>query len=232
MADWRKLSARLGAEFAIVVLGVTIALWADGWVAERSDRAKERARLEALQVNVTSTLADLADELDNLAGAMDALRKISSPDEFELADSEWLFILRYGLLYGSSFEPQMNVYDDLKSSGELALLTSAELRRALARMEAQLQVVEASQADLAVVQELNIDIYLVDHVDLHPIYEDTLDLPAKPAAPPLDFAFMNDIAFRNRALLKLDILAWTEENFLALRTTLEQVAALIDQQLG
>jgi hypothetical protein len=41
---WRGLLGQLAAEIVVVVVGVTIALWADGWVAERSDRTVEIGR--------------------------------------------------------------------------------------------------------------------------------------------------------------------------------------------
>ena len=66
---WRLWSGRLAAELAIVVLGVTIALWADGWVAERGERREETARLQALTDNVTETLAAIRKEQKNARGA-------------------------------------------------------------------------------------------------------------------------------------------------------------------
>ncbi|MEL7372957.1 MAG: hypothetical protein AAGJ36_00710, partial [Pseudomonadota bacterium] len=50
-----SLPVRLIAELAIIVLGVLIALWADGWVADRQDRKKEAARIAALRDNVVAT---------------------------------------------------------------------------------------------------------------------------------------------------------------------------------
>ena len=47
VTPWRQWFARAAAELAIVVLGVSVALWADNWAAERSDRHKEAARLVA-----------------------------------------------------------------------------------------------------------------------------------------------------------------------------------------
>jgi hypothetical protein len=49
------LLTHLGAELAVIVLGVLIALWADGWVAARADREIERNRVEALRDNVAAT---------------------------------------------------------------------------------------------------------------------------------------------------------------------------------
>ncbi len=75
---WRESIGRLGAEVSVVVLGVTIALWADGWVAERNDRSVEASRLSALQDNVSVTLADLSKARDNAGGAAAALHLLLS----------------------------------------------------------------------------------------------------------------------------------------------------------
>ena len=64
-------------------------------------------------------------------------------------------MLHYGLLYGSTFYPELNVYDDLKSSGELALLTNPELLRSLATMDSRLELMRIAQADLTAVQQLH-----------------------------------------------------------------------------
>ena len=137
--NWRNSLGRLGAEVSVVVLGVTIALWADGWVAERNDRAVETARLSALQDNVSVTLADLSKARDNARGAAAALRELVSLNQHDRSDDEKKELLRYGLTYGPDFFPELNVYDDLKNSGELALLTNPELRRSLASMETRLE---------------------------------------------------------------------------------------------
>jgi len=96
ISKWRQLLARLGAEFAIVVLGVTIALWADGWVAERSDRAEEFARLQALHHNVEGTLAKLRAARDNAAAATDALRELATLKPQDRTNSEAVDLLRHG----------------------------------------------------------------------------------------------------------------------------------------
>jgi hypothetical protein len=44
-----RLLARLSAELVVIVLGVLIALWADGWVAERADRRVEASRIAVLR---------------------------------------------------------------------------------------------------------------------------------------------------------------------------------------
>ena len=150
----RDLIGRLGAELAIVVLGVTIALWADGWVTNRSDRAEESARLYALLDNVEESLEDLDSARDNAAGAAEALRELASPESHGRNHDALVTHLRYGFFYVPTYHPELNVYDDLKNSGELALLSNAELRRALASMDRRLELLLAAQADRATRVEL------------------------------------------------------------------------------
>jgi hypothetical protein len=219
--NWRELSARLIAEFAIVVLGVTIALWADSWVTAREDRAEETARLHALQDNVTTTLADLRDEIENSTGAIDALRKLVG--QGDLPHDEVRGLLRYGLLYGPNFSPELNVYDDLKNSGELALLTDRRLRQALARMDAQLKRFQLAQVDLASVQLLDIDSYLIDETDLRPLYGTDLGLDWTTVNGQRDFEFVADTRFRNRVLLKLDLVSGIQSGLTDVETALVEV---------
>ena len=221
LGNWRKALGRLAAEFSVVVLGVTIALWADGWVAERSDRTIEAARLTALQDNVNVSLTGLSEARAYADGAADALRKLASLEYRERPEGNLKELLRYGLLYGSTFYPELNVYDDLKSSGELALLTNPELRRSLATMDSRLELMRIAQADLVAVQQLNVDAYMIDQLDLSSFYG-----PLK-----IDLAFTSDRKFRNIVLLKLDLVTQIELVFQNLENALEAVRqSIVTQQ--
>jgi len=70
------LSVRLLAEFAIVVLGVTIDLWADSWVADRGNQEEEISRLLALKDNIEVTLTDIQEERESNSGEGEALRQL------------------------------------------------------------------------------------------------------------------------------------------------------------
>ena len=232
LSNWRELLGRLTAEFAIVVLGVTIALWADGWVTERGDRAEEVARLDALDDNVQRTLTELLAARDNAAGAAAALRKLVSLQEHDRRDVEAEELLRYGLLYGPTFYPELNVYDDLKSSGELALLTNQELRRSLATMDARLELVQFAQADLNTVQQLNIDSYMIDQLDLRSFYGTTTGLDHIAEVSEMDLGFTSDTEFRNIVLLKLDLVTQVQAALQNLEIALMAVQQTVASQLA
>ena len=150
----------MAAELAVIVLGVLIALWADGWVAARADRQVEESRVSALRDNVVSSRARLADARAEARAAHAALTQIAYlEDAGEVGRSSEMVLS--GLLFGPIFTPEMNVYNDLKSSGDLALLKNVPLRQALARMDAIFEQLALLQADLTTVQQLNFDPYVV-----------------------------------------------------------------------
>ena len=223
--------ARLAAELAVVVLGVTIALWADGWVAERSDRAIETARLEALYDNIVGTLAELDMARDGAAGAAAALRKLISFRPGDQPNEEVEQLLRYGLLYGTSFHPELNVYDDLKNSGELALLTNPEIRQSLATMDVRLEIVEYARVDLMRVQQLNVDPYMIENLNLRSLFGPITGLPDTPENSKLDLEFMSDVKFRNVVLFKLDLVTFLEGTFKSADIALVAVRQSIASQL-
>ena len=228
---WRALSGRLAAEFAIVALGVTIALWADGWVANRSDRAEEIARLHALQDNVTETLGELNIADDNASGAARALRELASPKHSDHNNEDVEDLLRYGLLYGANFYPELNVYHDLKASGELALLTNRDLRQSLATMDTRLELVRLAQADLVAVQQLNVDSYMIKRLDLRLFYGPLLELYNISEDSEMDLEFSSDMEFRNVILLKLDLVTQLQIGFRDAEDALVSVQRAIATQL-
>ena len=230
--DWRKSLGRLGAEVSVVVLGVTIALWADGWVAERNDRSVEASRLSALQDNVSVTLADLSKARDNAGGAAAALRELVSLQRDNRNDDEIEELLRYGLTYGPTFFPELNVYDDLKNSGELALLTNPELRRSLATMDARLEQARFAQADLLTVMQLNFDSYLITHFDLRWLYGSLTKLDQDTEPSEVDLGFTSEMEFQNLVIFKLDMVEQVEAAYQEAEDALMAVQQTITSQLA
>lgn len=208
----RQLGVRLVAEFAIVVLGVTVALWADGRVTERNQRETEAARLAALDDNLRSTLTELRDERESAETAARALRLLVTVEPDELTGEEFHEALLAGFLYVPTFQPELNVYEDLKNSGELALLTEPRLRRSLAAMDARLEELRAARSDMETVQQLNLDAYLLTRLDLRSIMGDLLELDRGDPGDP-DRSFAATLEFKNLAIFKLDLIVQIMELF-------------------
>lgn len=137
-----------------------------------------------------------------------------------------------GLLFVPNCTPELNVYEDLKSSGELALLTNQRLRQALSAMEASVVQVAGAQEDTEAVQQLNFDPYRLARVDLRPILGPELGLPDAGPAPRPDLDFILTIDFRNLALFKLDLFVQMDRAMDVVGERLTLVAQLIDDQPG
>ncbi len=224
-----SLAARLVAELGIIILGVLIALWADGWVSDRQDRSKEAARVLALRDNVVATQARLAEALENatwVKGELIAIARWADLDDFQEKKLETLLA---GYLFGPRFTPEMNVYDDLENSGELALLSSDSLRQALARMSAALFAIGISQQDLLTVQQLNFDRFAVDNLALSRVSSRMVELEDLPLDPQPELPELRII--RNLALFKLDLMNNIETDYKTADVALQQVLEEIDAYL-
>ena len=227
----RRVAGRLLAEFVVIVLGVWIALWAEGWAADRRERAMETARLRALSENVSQSLEALRSERENAAGAADALRELIVLSEVASDPEGVRRAFMYGLLAVPAFTPELNVYEDLKSSGELALLTNQRLRQALSAMEASVVDVGSAQRDMETVQQLNFDRFLLARVDLRPILGPNLQLPDSDPALQSNFDFILTTEFKNLALFKLDLLVQIDGAMDVAGERLTLVGELIEEQL-
>ena len=205
---------------------------ADGWVAERHDRRVEAARLSALQENVQATLFELNKARDDAVAVAAALRVLISFPQHDHGNDAVEELLRPALLYVPTFYPEINVYDDLKSSGELALLTNSELRSSLANMDARLGLVRMAQDDMATVQQLNIDSYMMDNLNLRWFCGSItgLDDIAEAAMP--DPAFISDMDFQNLLLFKPDLVTSVEKEFQNAADALIAVQRSITSQLS
>ena len=228
---WRRLLAQPVAELAIIVVGITIALWADDWVTDRANQAEEQARLQALLENIDVTLEHLESAQDNAAGGERALRLLLSTRILELPDEETYETLRHGMLFGPTFAPELSVYDDLESSGELGLLSNRNLRRALARLSARLESARLIQDDMATVQQLSVDRFMLDNFDLLPFFGADLDLEVPADQPAADFAFLSNTRFRNIVLLKLDIISQVEIALANVEESLVEIQNIVGEQL-
>ena len=126
----RALVVRLGAEFAIIVIGVLVALTVDAWVEDRSHRQLEvqllgelRADLDSLSFHANRVLKfdeAVAASLERLIGGL-------AQSELPPSDSltKWyLDGVRFPL-----YRPSAPIADALFATGDIALVRDIEIRR-------------------------------------------------------------------------------------------------------
>ena len=225
-AEQSGLSGRLIAELGIIVLGVLIALWADEWVADRADREVEHNRIEALRDNLQATRVRLDGAVEEVRAAENALTLAAYwQDPATLSQNH--DVVLSGLLFGPVFTPEINVYDDLKNSGDLGLLTNAKLRQALAHMDAVFEQLSLLQADLTMVQQLNVDAFVVQELGLAATMGPYLGLENLPADAPNPGIDMQRV--RNLSLFKLDLVRQLHLHYERAAEALEAVEHAMNQ---
>ena len=128
-------------EFFVVVAGIFAGLQANDWAQERQDRKQERAALERLFLEVEDA-HQLLNEYVQRTIRLNQVRR----NAVQFADSnapvpEDELPLKIGINTLGMFPPVIPVavvYEELKSSGQMQLISSATLRRQLADFHANL----------------------------------------------------------------------------------------------
>lgn len=126
-------TGRVAAELGIIVLGVLIALGADGWRQSEIEKATElryRERIFADLVNGESRLNRTISRLESVSADLDFLigMEFSSSSDDELVDR-----FTNASAYGGSSEryDHDDTYEELVSSGNLSIIESAGIRENL-----------------------------------------------------------------------------------------------------
>ena len=154
---------------------------------------------------MVTTLEEIRNERELATGAAAAVQRLLSVVPAAGNPAALLDDVRYVLTYNPVLALELNVYDDLKHSGELALLSSPSLRRELATMDSRIERVRNAQEDLLTVQQLHVDSYMIRNLDLDQI--DLLGLETtRTDSTAIDMSFVNQREFQNRILLKLDLI--------------------------
>ena len=126
----RALVARLAAEFAIIVIGVLVALTVDAWVEDRSDRQLEVQLLGELHADLDSLSFHANRVLEFDEGVAASLeRLIGSLAQSELPPSDSLTKWYLDGIRSPLYRPSAPIADALFATGDIALVRDIETRR-------------------------------------------------------------------------------------------------------
>lgn len=140
---------RLGAEFAVVVVGVLVALAVDAAREARDDRVREAAYVRQLQADLSATAEELTEAISvDLRAREGADRAIEAIDAPPLPPSDSLGAWTASATNSSaSFYPTMGTVTALVESGELRLIRDEALRQQVlhyhSSVEGALRIVDA-----------------------------------------------------------------------------------------
>src|SRR5262245_59104463 len=123
-------------DFVITVAGVFVGIQVSNWNADRIDRVRARAYLERIRTDLDADLAGYADRLDFWGKvAAYGARGLDYAETGEAGtQSPWDLLLAYfQASQVAEFNTTRTTYDELKSGGELGLISDLELRNGLAQ---------------------------------------------------------------------------------------------------
>jgi hypothetical protein len=137
---WLSLSLRLARELAVIVLGVSVALWAENWRQAREERRLESlylARLvEDFIVNERTLQTILTESRETANAAREVLAFLNSPAGSPVDTMAVLNAVAFAALM-RDLSLTSATYDELVSSGRLTLIRDTELRAALVNYNLQ-----------------------------------------------------------------------------------------------
>jgi hypothetical protein len=126
----------IAIDFAIVVVGVFVGIQVSNWNAARIDKIRAHAYLERIRADLDADLANYADRLD-FWGKVSAYgaRGLDYAETGEAGDqNQWDLLLGYfQASQVAEFITTRTTYDELKSGGELGLISDLELRGGLSQ---------------------------------------------------------------------------------------------------
>lgn len=122
----------------VVILGISIAFYMEGYREAKANRALERKYIESL---ITDLNADIA-ALDTLTGLNQMINGsivalLEASDEKPYTNPTKFRNDLLGILYNPPFEPQRTVYESIKSSGQINVLSDFELGKQVTELYEQ-----------------------------------------------------------------------------------------------
>lgn len=135
--DWKYVVS----ETVIVAIGVAMALTADAWWEDRSDRTAEATYLQGLGEEFASTALDLVEEGESAVERIAAIDELLALMSSERIEAPLEVLERLSIAFQTSvLRPVTATYDDLVTSGSTGILRSNDLRIALAEWSAHLEI--------------------------------------------------------------------------------------------
>ena len=142
-----RLRRALG-ELAIIVVGVLIALWADGLAGGWSDHEALRSHLRAVRDELENEVHTVDELIAGVAEELAALQALTDLGPSSLpADSVMIGLVIAGFTNVTTYEPGLGALSDLESSGLLPRVGQSRIRIAFAELR---QTLNAASADVAI----------------------------------------------------------------------------------
>lgn len=126
------------ANLLVVILGITIAFYMEGWREEASNRKQEHKYLEALKTDLQTDIEALDTLLYYNKSMKKALNNLTMASLGRPYGSDSSLIWHtMSIQYNPPFTPQRTTYESLKASGKLDLIDDFDLRNNIVELYEQ-----------------------------------------------------------------------------------------------
>ena len=207
------------ANLLVVVLGISIAFYLDEYQAEKNKKAQEAKYIEGLVADLEADLKALDTLIQvntKIIAATNALAAASTGEAYED-----LSVLRNDILfiqYNPPFVAQRTIYESMKASGKMDLITDFEVQNQLVELYEQYYK-GTSQFDDALNEHLR------DFIK--PFFMERIRFTGKG----VDDAFLDDLKFQN-IIYSYRYLFWAKNNFYEqVRKQVDSVKVLVESQV-
>jgi len=174
------------AEFSVIVLGVLVALWVEGWYEDRQDASLETDLLESLATDLRLSLDTLKhDNASHLARVATLEWFLRFPaDEGAAFPEDSMASVALAANYTAAYYPTLRTYETMIATGTFDLISNEDVRLALAEVtfRAQFYIDYRNQAT----QQWN-DTYSVtwlQYMGVHPLPGPPFSPETMPGTPP------------------------------------------------
>jgi len=232
----RSLSVKSTAELAIIVIGVLLALSADGWWVNQQERAEEAEILQAMAEDFSVSEELVGDELNILSEILDDLKTLSEGSAGGVAqidDALFIKMLHNGLWEVPVLTVQMSAYNEILGSGRMRLINDPALRRALAEYDQDFIAASARLSDVFQHQQTKLDPYLLSNFQMSQFSPFALKQNGSAAqletpTRPLDHRpLLDDDVLQNLIASKYYLLANTQVFARELLQSLDEIGAML-----
>ena len=118
-------------EIMIVVVGIFIGLQVDDWNDRRKERASEAVYLLSIKQDLQASVTMLEEHQEVLLSRLSSLVQLANDEIADIPVEDFSNLMNSGLFSLRFLQVQRNTYSTLESAGQIALLRSVELQRAL-----------------------------------------------------------------------------------------------------
>lgn len=225
-------------EIVLIVIGILIALAINNWNQGRLASEKEEFYLRGLQTEFERSKVKLENLIKvnrlNYEESIKIARFISEnelPEEDELSQ-----ILFSSFSSEIAYNPNNSLLNELINSGNLGVISSEELRKALTSWESYIQSIHRQEASLREQRELVVDLFRKEHGSIKTIFDDVkiteeMGLQKDPAIT-TNKSVVTSTEFENNLLLFILAGISTENShYEPLLKEVEDILKLIDVEL-